>query len=108
MLWRAGLVTADVIWLKLLLSEDAFMFTVKHSFTIEGRGLVLVPEPCIEGDTFDIHDHLKIIRPDGTEIRSTIRSIEILSSRTESTWVVMIWKSLTASDVPPGSTFCAI
>ena len=84
------------------------VFKVKHSFTICGHGLVLVPEPSIDGDTFNIHDDLKITRPDGTEMRSTNRSLEILTSGTETTGVVMLWKSLTYQDVPAGSTFCAI
>ena len=85
--------------------DTTSVYSVKHSFHLDGRGLVLVPEPEIEGSTFRIGDKLAITRPDGSQLNVTVKYIEILSSRTESTWVVVINGATNNVEIPERSKF---
>ena len=83
------------------------LFTVKHSFVLDGRGLVLVPEPEIDNSVLDAGDPLVVKRADGSELAVTVSSIEILSGRDESnkpmsTFAIVLPKRFTCDDVPVG------
>ena len=83
------------------------LFTVKHSFVLDGRGLVLVPEPEIDNSVLNAGDPLVVKRADGSELAVTICSIEILSGRDESnqpmsTFAIVLPKRFTRDDVPVG------
>ena len=83
------------------------LFTVKHSFVLNGRGLVLVPEPEIDNSVLNAGDPLVVKRADGSELAVTICSIEILSGRDESnqpmsTFAIVLPKRFTRDDVPVG------
>ena len=88
MINRSGSVITDVIRLSSM--EMPAAYSVKHSFRLDGRGVVIVPAPEIDGATFRIGDRLAIVHPDGTQHQTCVKYIEILSSRTESTWVVVL------------------
>jgi translation elongation factor EF-Tu-like GTPase len=56
------------------------LFTVEDTFTIRGRGTVLVPGIVPEGgERFRIGDALRLRRPDGSEVEATIDGIEFFS-----------------------------
>ena len=86
--------------------ESASTYSVQHSFVLDGRGVVLVPEPPIDGTTFIAGDILTIDCPSGAESVETIKSIEILSSREKSTWAIVVAGNPKNIQIPPGSTFC--
>ena len=77
-------------------------YNVKRCFPIEGHGLVLVPDPEIDGSAFRVEDRLSIVRPDESTTDADIVSIEILSTRNESTWVIVVAEN---SNIPAGSNF---
>ena len=83
------------------------LFTVKHSFVLDGRGLVVVPDPSIDGDMLDAGDSIIVKRNDGSELSATVSSVEILSGRDESmqpmsTFAIVLPKRFTCDDVPVG------
>ena len=83
------------------------LFTVKHSFVLDGRGLVLVTEPAIDSSVLDAGDPLVVKRADGSELAATVNSIEILSGRDESnqptsTYAIVLPRRFTRDDVPVG------
>ena len=62
------------------------LFTVEDTFTIRGRGTILVPGIVPEGDErFRIGDALRLRRPDGSEVEATIDGIECFTPRPAST-----------------------
>jgi hypothetical protein len=53
------------------------LFTVRDVFSIQGRGIALVPErKPIDGERFRVGDSLRLRRPDGTEEIVEIGGIE--------------------------------
>ena len=81
------------------------IYSIAHSVRVADRGLVLVPEPEIDGDSFQTDDVLLIERPDGSRIHPRIQAIEILSGCNGSQWILILSRNLTRDDVPKGSTF---
>ena len=75
------------------------LFTVKHSFVLDGRGLVLVPEPAIDSSVLDAGDPLVVKRADGSELAATVSSIEILSGRDESNQPCLLYTSPSPRDL---------
>jgi hypothetical protein len=56
------------------------LFTVEDTFTIKGRGTVLVPGIVPEGEErFRIGDALRLRRPDGSEVEATIDGIDFFN-----------------------------
>ena len=83
------------------------LFTVKHCFVLEGRGLVLVPEPAIDGDAISAGDSILIRRGDDSELLATVSSIEILSGRDAdmhpvSTFAIVLPERFSRDAVPVG------
>jgi hypothetical protein len=70
---------------------------------IRGRGLVPVPGIIPVGDErFRAGDRLLLKRPDGSELRTTIGSLEILEPN-PTNQVVVLLKELRKEDVPIGT-----
>ena len=83
------------------------LFSVKHSFVLDGRGLVVVPDPAIDGDVLAAGDPIIVKHCDGSELSATVSSIEIISGRDESmqpmsTFAIVLPKRFTRDDVPVG------
>ena len=77
------------------------LFTVEDTFTIRGRGTILVPGIVPEGDErFRIGDALRLRRPDGSEVEATIDGIECF---TPPPGIYPIVVTLPKSDVPLGT-----
>jgi len=79
------------------------LFTVSDTFMIRGRGLVLAPGTVpVGGERFRAGDPLLLKRPDGTEVQTTISSLEIMNPNPNHEVVVLL-KELTKDDVPIGT-----
>ncbi len=77
------------------------LFTVEDTFTIRGRGTILVPGIVPEGDgRFRIGDALRLRRPNGSEVEATIDGIECFNVP-QGTYPIVV--GLPKSDVPLGT-----
>jgi hypothetical protein len=73
-----------------------FLFKVQNRFLITGRGLILVPG--LGDKKVTVGDTIKIIKPDQTIIKTTIRGIGFNEFRD-----ILVGKDLIKDDVPIGS-----
>jgi hypothetical protein len=80
-------------------------FTVEDTFLIPGRGLIVTGELENVNHRFRAGTSVKIIRPDGTEIFSVIRGIDIScgASVNQKKIGALLEETITKSDVPHGS-----
>jgi hypothetical protein len=79
------------------------LFTVTETFTVPGRGIVLIPGIAPVGnERFQVGDPLLLKRPDGMEIPTTIGSLEFLCPNTKNEVVVMLHQ-FGKNDVPVGT-----
>lgn len=80
------------------------VLTVEDSFAIDGRGVVLLPglEP-IGDEVFRAGDPIRIRRPDGTDLDTTMHGVEFLTSTAGSSLVILLPRDVAKSDVPIGS-----
>jgi len=77
--------------------------TVEDTFSIKGRGLVVVPGIVPVGEErFRVGDHLLLKRPDGTSISTTIGALEILSPNPRGGIAVLL-NEFSKEDVPVGT-----
>jgi translation elongation factor EF-Tu-like GTPase len=77
------------------------LFTVEDTFTIRGRGTILVPGIVPEGDErFRIGDALCLRRPDGSEVEATIDGIECFNPP-HGTYPIVVRSP--KSDIPLGT-----
>ena len=77
------------------------VFNVADTFTIRGRGVVLLPGLTpINDERFRVGDPLLLKRPDGTELGTWIGRIELFSGTPE---VPVLLKGLSKEDVPLGT-----
>ena len=72
-----------------------FLFKVQNKFLVTGRGLILVPG--LSDKKVTIGDPIKIVKPDQTIIKTTIRGIGFNEFRD-----ILVGKDLTKDDVPIG------
>jgi hypothetical protein len=78
------------------------LFNVKDSFSIKGRGTVLLPGLAPEGDErFRIGDSLCLRRPDGTELRVAIGGFDFFHPGPQGEYAVLI--ALPKAEVPLGT-----
>jgi hypothetical protein len=87
--------------------SSAFMprllFKVEDTFLIRARGVVLVPGIVPVGDEgFRIGDGLRLKRPDGTEVETTIDGLEMFTCTTKPDFPVLL-KGFGREDVPVGT-----
>ena len=81
------------------------LFTVEDTYSIEGRGVVLLPglEP-IGDEVFHPGDPIRIRRPDNSELNTRMRGLEFLSRRDKPcALVIVLPKDVAKDDVPVGS-----
>ena len=79
-------------------------FTVEDTFLIPGRGLIVTGELENAEHNFRARTSVKIVRPDGTEIFTVIRGIDIsCGSEVNQTKIGVLLEAITKSDVPIGS-----
>jgi hypothetical protein len=77
------------------------VFNVADTFTIRGRGVVLLPGLTpINDERFRVGDPLLLKRPDGVEFCAWISGIELFSGTPE---VPVLLNGLTKEDVPLGT-----
>lgn len=80
------------------------LLTVEQTFTIEGRGVFLLPklEP-IGDERFAAGDAIRIQRPDGTYLDTVMQGVEFMTTSNDSFLVILLPKNIQQSDVPVGS-----
>lgn len=80
------------------------LLTIEETFTVEGRGVVLLPrlEP-IDEERFAAGDPVRIRRPDGTDLNTVMQGVEFLTTTDDSFLVILLPKHIEQSDVPVGS-----
>ncbi|MBL8848209.1 MAG: hypothetical protein JNG89_00925 [Planctomycetaceae bacterium] len=78
------------------------LFTVDQSFTIRQRGTILVPGLVPEGEErFRAGDALRLVYPDGSDIETTIKGLDLLNLGPQGeTAVLVAWQE---SEVPIGT-----
>ena len=84
------------------------LFTVADRFQIEGRGCVLVPGLPTEPGSPDVVRGalIRLRRPDGREIDTCIKEIEMISYRKRPEKIcipILLPKDVTKEDVPVGT-----
>ena len=89
--------------LTLSVSMPRLLFKVDDTFLIRGRGLVLVPGIVPVGDErFRRDDALRLKRPDGSEVETTIAGLEMFTETMKPDIPVFL-KGLGKEDVPIGT-----
>jgi hypothetical protein len=79
------------------------LLVVASTFTVKGRGLVLVPGILPEGDEcFRPGDPIVLRKPDGSTVATRIDALELLCANPRRD-VVILLKELTKPDVPVGT-----
>ena len=83
---------------------NRLLFVVEDTFDIPERGVVAAPGIIPEDDEcFRIGDRLRVKRPDGSSLDTSIASLELLSPNPTRAVVVMFPKDISKSDIPAGS-----
>src|SRR5713226_2897497 len=84
------------------------LFTVTGTFSVPGRGIVLLPGISPVGnEQFRVGDALLLKRPDGTEIVTYIGGLEFLNPNPNHEVTVLL-KQLGENDVPPGTNVWSV
>jgi hypothetical protein len=79
------------------------LFVVEDTFTIKGRGLVLLPGILPEGDEcFRVGDPILLRRPDGAATPTRIAGLELLHPNPRCDVVIML-KEFDKAVVPVGT-----
>jgi hypothetical protein len=77
---------------------------VEIAFEIEGRGCVICPGLLyVDNPAVRIGDHIDLLRPDGSEIRTSIRGIEMIRTTERKGLPVLLPRDIHKNDVPPGT-----
>lgn len=80
------------------------LFTVTESFTVQGRGIVLLPELKPVGDEhFQIGDPLRLRRPDGSEDLVAIGGLNFLCALGEKCQLVVLLSGKEKEYAPIGT-----
>jgi len=80
------------------------LFTVSQTFTVQGRGLTLLPELSpIEDETFEVGDPLRLKRPDGTEDVFKIGGLELAKVLNAPCQLLVHLSGKNKEDVPIGT-----
>ena len=79
------------------------LFTVADTFLMHGRGLVLAPGVVpLNDERFRPGDPLRLVRPDGSTLHTTIGSLELPTPNPKHELFVLL-KDLGKEDVPIGT-----
>lgn len=88
-------------------SGGILLFTVADHFTSDGKGCVVFPGVPYPSATVPIIDRgapITLRRPDGTEVQSTVRELEMVNRRPYVPFIPILLPSpLAKSDVPIGT-----
>jgi len=77
------------------------LFTVEETFTVQGRGVVLLPELKPLGEErFKVGDPLILKRPDGAEDKVSIAGLELLKPLNGRCQLVVMLSGKSKEDVP--------
>ena len=88
----------------ILFVMSRLLFTVTETFTIQGRGVVLLPElKPIEQERFKVGDPLLLKRPDGVEDRVSIAGLELLKPLKGRCELVVMLSGKEKSEIPIGT-----
>lgn len=84
------------------------LFVVEDAFQITGRGCVLVPGPSFEvgGPTLRVGTPIRLVKPDGQVVDTSIRGIEMINRRSRPQVVaapILLPKEITKDQVPVGT-----
>jgi hypothetical protein len=86
------------------ISDVRLLFTVSQTFTIQGRGVTLLPELRPVGDErFKVGDPLRLKRPDGTDELVKIGGIELAKVLNAPCKVLVLLSGKSREDVPIGT-----
>jgi len=78
------------------------LFTVDDVFSIRDRGTIIVPGVVPEGDEkFRIGDQLRLVRPDGSEVATTIDGIAFFNPDPQRRYAVIV--PLPKPEIPVGT-----
>ena len=88
--------------------RSTLLFVVEDAFQITGRGCVLVPGPSAEpgGPALRVGDRIRLIKPDGQEIDTQVRGVEMIHRRPPPkviTAPILLPKEITKDQVPVGT-----
>jgi hypothetical protein len=88
--------------------EPSLLFVVEDAFQITGRGCILVPGPVAEpgGPTLHVGDPIRLVRPDGKVIDTTVRAFEMIGRRPPPkviTAPILLPPEITKDQVPIGT-----
>jgi hypothetical protein len=80
------------------------LFTVTQAFTIQGRGVVLLPELRLIGEErFSVGDPLLLKRPDGKQDQVRIGGLEFACTSERRCQLVVMLTDRRSGDVPIGT-----
>jgi hypothetical protein len=80
------------------------LFTVSQTFTIQGRGITLLPElKPVGGEVFMVGDPLRLKRPDGTEDTVKIGGLGFAKVLNAPCQLLVLLRNVNEEDVPPGT-----
>ncbi len=93
--------------------EQVLLFIVEDAFQLSGRGCVLVPGPVAEpgGPVLRVGDPIRLLKPDGQSIDTTVRGVEINGRRPHPavlTAPILLPREITRDQVPRGTQVLAI
>ena len=89
-------------------SEVRLLFTVTETFTVSGRGVVLLPELTFVGEEkFSVGEPLRLRRPDGAEEVVPIGGLEFLKYYGKCQGAIML-SGKGKEDVPVGTEVWAV
>ena len=88
--------------------ESSLLFVVEDAFQITGRGCILVPGPVAEsgGPMLRIGDPIRLVKPDGQIVDTTIRAFEMVGRRPRPkviTAPILLPREITEDQVPVGT-----
>jgi translation elongation factor EF-Tu-like GTPase len=93
--------------------EPRLLFVVEDAFQITGRGCVLAPGPVAEagGPVLRVGDRIRLVKPDGQSIETTVRGIEMIGRRPRPAVItapILLPREITKDQVPPGTHVFAL
>ncbi len=88
--------------------EPTLLFVVEDAFQITDRGCILVPGPVAEpgGPTLHVGDPIRLVKPDGQIIDTTVRAFEMIGRRPPPkiiTAPILLPGEITKDQVPIGT-----
>jgi len=82
---------------------ERLAFTVADSFLVRGVGLLLAPGVGGLARPLRIGDRLRLVRPDGSNVASVVRSLHMLHALTVVPNPFISLPEMQPVDVPPGT-----